>query len=108
MTPTLHFLLAPRLWFQALRTLERSRWACAQYLPLCTFASGFANSCSCAGTMRTAQALYSGILARGSNASMVSRLAAASTKCIGTKTTFLVVRSVTTAFYTLSLHGALP
>ena len=39
------------------------------------------------GMMLTAQALYSGILAVGSSASMVSRLAAASAKCMGINTT---------------------
>src|SRR5437762_13953682 len=74
---------------------------CRQYLPRSTVASGLASSSLFAGTMLTAQALYSGILALGSNASMVSRFAAASAKCMGMKTTPTVVRCVTQARMTI-------
>src|SRR5688572_16510195 len=73
----------------------------SQYRPLSTFTSGLVSSFCSAGTMRTAQALYSGILANGSKASMVSRLAAASAKCMGIKTTPTVARWVTQARRTM-------
>ena len=67
-----------------------------EYLPLSTFASGRANSSVIAGYhVRRAGFVFRDLGPADLKAWMVSRLATASAKCIGMKTTPIIVRWVT-------------